>query len=311
MLDYFSSSFELSTKKTSVHLTLIRQLPFPLSCAHSFHRNKMTEFVKREEPILLWDIIEFEVMSHVPFCTVLNFGLTCHRLANRWKSLISHLPHLVIRNLIDARIRQFTRISTFRSVFKWPNVSDEGLSLLTNLTNLHLNSECISDNGIRTLTRITSIRIDKNSAITCGGLRQLPLLTSLSLAQPEVDIAHFESFSRLTFLEILNEASIESLPLSIREIYGNPSISDSALSPLKDITYLVLKKTSTVWDATLQIFTRLSYLSLSGNQIITDEGISSRSNLCCLDLGENNTITNRGLVASLSSVNSGSLRING
>lgn len=185
-------------------------------------------------------------------------------------------------------------------------ITDQALSLLTNLTELNLsNNPRISDCGLSPLTALQTLHLSANGRITDYALSALTGLTDLKLSGSPVTDRGLgaltglrclrlynrvpgisgASLRRLTRLEFLSVAHMDTLSdddmahlaaetMQMLDLGPNTRITDRSVRRLTGLTSLALRANDVITDAALQPLTDLTHLNLVRNKRITVEGIT-------------------------------------
>jgi hypothetical protein len=215
------------------------------------------------------------------------------------------------------------------------NITDEGVSLLTNLTDLnlaqnkHITNDCvslltklrilnlesnpsISDEGISNLTGLTSLNLTDNHRITVSALNRMSMLQDLDLTRnylvnlENATPATFPWITSLTSLNlqrakrnIITDVQFQHLSESLLQLNllgcNWGSYSNAGISVLTRLRSLNLSYNSVVSDVSLSCLVSLSSLNLSNNSSITDSSLMFLRNLTFLNLDRNNNITSASI----------------
>lgn len=168
-------------------------------------------------------------------------------------------------------------------------ISDDGLSVMTNLTSLRLTDNVlISDRSVSVLTALTSLKLDGTRNILSD--ESLSCLLELRTLVPSEHItdAGLEPLANLTNLRanaalsgsVLAGKQLSKLRLHKR--YRNLRIANGDIARQTSLTVLTLCADSTIGDDGVAGLTSLK--ALDCNRLITDVGLHSLTNLTRLSL---------------------------
>ena len=162
-----------------------------------------------------------------------------------------------------------------------------GIEALTQLTELHLNSNQISDvSSLSGLTQLTKLILYGNQISDVSALSGLTQLTILSLYENQIgDVSPLSGLTQLTELHLYSNQINDVGPLSGLTQLTTLSLSNNQIgdvSPLSDLTQLTtlsLNNTQISDVSPLSGLTQLSWLNLSYNQISDIAPLADNSGL--------------------------------
>lgn len=254
-------------EKRSVHLAAMQSYSPP--------REKTEICVKEcQLPRELWIMIlgQFEMLPL----------LRCYAtVCSAWRGLVAEAVSSIAaheaRWLTDDSVKHYPSIRTLFLPRHMNGVTDEGLRCMMNLTSLILKNKKFSDQGVSGLTNLTELVLGSSSRVTNNGLAPMVSLRTLEL--------YSEIISDVGIMDLLKLTSLASY---------SDNITDVGFIRLTNLTRLKYGGNS-MTDAGMQHLVNLTSLDLSGNSSISNEGITGLSNLSILTLDRQCNITNAGI----------------
>lgn len=284
-------------------------------------------------PALPWELLEQEILPHLPFSDKLSFGRTCRRLARAWPLSVSSIPsrlkgalndqrmicfslltklNLLGHNAIsDAALRSLHSLTTLNLGMNG-KITNAGLSSLRNLTSLDLTfNRSISDDGVSPLTLLQTLVLFDCSRISDRCLSKLTNLTQLGLGQNRriserslsLSAPHLSPSSLVLLRPVSSLQNAIHLLFHLSFLFSishppslHPPCGSLHCVRLTNLRELDLCQARRVKDSGLSPLTKLEVLRLVQNGRITDRGISSLVNLTSLDLAANRRITSESVV---------------
>lgn len=219
----------------------------------------------------------------------------CDYLLFRYVDSVSELSIGPMCRVTNYTLSLCTRLSSLRLLGS-SFITDSGLApIASQLTSLAITSaqgveNLISNNGVKLCTNLTTLDISGNAKISDAGVRNLKLLTTLSLAGGQFSYMTSQHDLAVSDKAVKLLRNITSLNLS-----NNQNITDHAILHLPKLRELDLSYTSAITNRGLMPLTNLTKLSLRGNPPIYNEAIVPLVNLTFLDLNGNERITDKAL----------------
>ena len=218
--------------------------------------------------------------------------------------------------ITDGIFNSATQLKSLNISFPTENITQDGISRLTNLTYLSLDqtSICFTDRMLKNLTNLTSLNLMTTASQNCytNSILHLTKLTELGFKENRIHIDELPFYSNITKLAIVANTTItdkilEGLPsLKMLNLVGidKSPITDKGLSTLTKCTHLWLSNyyhadsghSSKITDRGISTMAQLKSLSIN-KTLFTDESLKGLTNLTNLTIGRNPNVTSEGLNA--------------
>lgn len=236
---------------------------------------------------------QLEILPYLPSRDLLKFRFVCKKWNEVIPQFISYLYLGFNKKLTDERMRQFnSEFPNLRglNLCGKSNITDDSLSLLTNITKLNLESNSkIFDMSVLKLTNITNLNLQRNNNIIGVSFYFLSNLTALNLNENNTISRLFYFLTNLKSLSLRKNNTITDEDLSLLtnitslDLIGNNTITDRSVSRLTNITDLHLWENHTITNASISRLTNITRLSFGEESRITDGCLSLLTNLTTLN----------------------------
>lgn len=167
---------------------------------------------------------------------------------------LSHLDLGCASLISDSSVSLLKNLVSF--TVKHPEITDNSLKYLTNLTELRIRTRCdnITDIGVFPLTNLTLLEIKKKSSISDAAILRLTKLRSLCLNPAR---------------RCITDASLSCLlALNTLQTNYNKDVTDKSLFTLTNLTSLEVSNTN-ISDCSVSLLTNLTFLNLRADNAIT------------------------------------------
>lgn len=257
---------------------------------------------------LLPDEIIKQILFYFDYFSQLS--IVCKRWNVISKTIITIKYTRIDKNISEILTDEHLINMTFikhMTVLKGSLITDKGLKLLTNITNLNLYNNMITNESLNCLHLLTSmvIKLDSNNTISLNTtlielselrLKCLILEGDRSIIDDQIKHLTTLSLLNLTFNKLITNNGISNLTsLTTLSLSCNKMITDDSLQLLTNLNALALICNYKITNNSLRLLTNLMYLDLSYNYTIDDNGISMLTNLRQIDITSCNRITNNGI----------------
>lgn len=168
------------------------------------------------------------------------------------------------------------------------------ISHLTKLKTLKIHKSVITNEDISLLTNLTCLNISSNQILTNLNLNFCYQLTSLDISYTNIASDGITALTNLISLCIYDSQNIKDFGtltnLQTLEIYDVSGVTNDGITNLTNLTSLLISNNTQITN--LNIFTSLTNLQISEASSITNNNITNLTNLTYLNLNENSQITN-------------------